>query len=134
FGADGPANLYNAVSLASSQKTYCYGTVLMLNDEIHAARDVTKADTYRTDTFESRSHGPLGYIDGGNISTDRAPTRINHCGNIDEWTTPFDLAEIQADDLPRTEIVYSYQGAGPEAIEAFTDAGVEGIVTAGTGA
>ena len=42
LGADGPANLFNAITLAASQSTYCFGTVLMLNDEFHAARDVTK--------------------------------------------------------------------------------------------
>ncbi|EZH64772.1 hypothetical protein DH09_19835 [Bacillaceae bacterium JMAK1] len=134
LGADGPANLYNSILLAGSQSTFCFGTVLMLNDEIHAAKDVTKADTYRMDTFESPNNGPLGFIDGTNISTDRAPARVQSCGDLDEWMTPFDMTEVEADDLARTEIVYTYQNAGGEAITAFAEAGVDGIVTAGTGA
>lgn len=134
FGADGPANLYNAIALAASQRTYCFGTVLMLNDEINAARDVTKTSTTRTDTFQTRELGVLGYVDGPDITLGRAPARVRDCTDPARWATPFDVSEIPAEDLPRTEVVYSYQGAGGEAISAFADAGVKGIVTAGTGA
>jgi len=132
-GADGPANLYNAITLAASQATYCYGTVLMLGDEFHAARDVTKTSSYRMDTFQTRELGVLGWIDGSNIKVGRAPARVQACDNPERWATPFDLSKVQAADLPRTEVVYSYQQAGGEAITAFADAGVKGIVTAGTG-
>ena len=131
---DGPLNLLNSIKLAASQETYCYGTVLMLNDEIFAARDVTKTNTYRTDTFQGGEYGLLGYIDGDNINVERAPARVLSCDNPKEWNTPFDLSTVKAEELPRVEIVYTYQGAGGEAIKSFTDAGVKGIVTAGTGA
>ncbi|WP_341359910.1 asparaginase [Georgenia sp. M64] len=134
FGTDGPANLYNAIKLAASQATYCYGTVLMLNEEFHAARDVTKTSSYRADTFQSREFGVLGWIDGDNIKVGRAPARVETCDNPERWATPFDLSTIEASDLPRTEVVWGYQEAGGEAITAFAEAGVEGIVTAGTGA
>ena len=134
IGGDGPINLLNSIKLAASQETYCYGTVLMLNDEIFAARNVTKTNTYRTDTFQGGEYGVLGYIDGDNINVERAPARVLSCDNKEEWKTPFDLSKVKAEDLPRVEIVYSYQGAGGEAIKSFTDAGVKGIVTAGTGA
>jgi len=133
IGADGPANLYNAIVLAASQVTYCYGTVLMLNDEFHAARDVTKTNSYRMDTFQTRQFGVLGYIDGPNIKVGRAPARVDDCDNRKRWSTPFDLSTIEVGDLPRVEVVYGYQQAGGEAITAFADAGVRGIVTAGTG-
>ncbi|WP_380169541.1 asparaginase [Jannaschia sp. R86511] len=134
FGADGPANLYNAIRLAASQTTYCFGTVLMLNDEFHAARDVTKTSTTRMDTFQTRELGVLGWIDGNNIKVGRAPARVQKCDDVRNWPTPFDLTRVPASALPRTEIVYNYQQAGGEDIRAFADAGVKGIVTAGTGA
>lgn len=134
IGGDGPINLLNAIKLAASQETFCYGTVLMLNDEIFAARNVTKTSTYRTDTFQGGEYGLLGYIDGDNINVERAPARVLSCDNKEEWKTPFDLSIVKPEDLPRVEIVYSYQGAGGEAITSFADAGVKGIVTAGTGA
>ncbi|SCL39553.1 L-asparaginase [Micromonospora pallida] len=134
IGADGPANLYNAIVLAASQTTYCYGTVLMLNDEFHAARDVTKTSTTRMDTFQTRELGVLGWIDGSIIKVGRAPARVADCDQKNDWYTPFDLSKIPAGSLPRVEVVYNYQQAGGEAITAFADAGVKGIVTAGTGA
>jgi L-asparaginase len=134
IGADGPANLYNAITLAASSTTYCFGTVLMVNDEFHAARDVTKGSTTRMDTFTTRQLGVLGWIDGPLIKVGRAPSRVQSCDEPQEWMTPFDLSEVPAADLPRTEIVYSYQQAGGEAISAFAAAGVKGMVTAGTGA
>lgn len=134
IGTDGPANLFNAISLAASQKTFCFGTVLMLNDEFHAARDVTKTSTTRMDTFQTRELGVLGWIDGPAIRVARAPARVEQCDSPRTWATPFDLTKIPVTALPRTEIVYTYQQAGGEAITAFAQAGVKGIVTAGTGA
>ncbi|MEV6366956.1 asparaginase [Micromonospora musae] len=134
IGADGPANLYNSIVLAASQSTYCYGTVLMLGDEFHAARDVTKTSTHRMDTFQSRELGVLGWIDGPNIKVGRAPARVDDCDSKRHWRTPFDLSRVPPAALPRVEVVYGYQQAGGEAITAFAAAGVKGIVTAGTGA
>jgi L-asparaginase len=134
IGADGPANLYNAIVLAASQATYCYGTVLMLGDEFHAARDVTKTSAYRMDTFQTREFGVLGWIDGPNIKVGRAPSRVADCDLKQRWLTPFNVAKVAPEALPRVEVVTSYQQAGGEAITAFADAGVKGIVTAGTGA
>ena len=130
---DAPANLYNAIKVAASQQTFCFGTVLMLNDEIQAAREVTKSNSYRTDTFQTREYGVLGWIDGDNITLGRAPARVMSC-DTEEWFTPFDLAKVDAKTLPRVEIVTSYQQAGGEGVAGFANAGVRGIVTAGTGA
>lgn len=134
LGADGPANLYNSIVLAASQSTFCYGTVLMLGDEFHAARDVTKTSAYRMDTFQSREFGVLGWIDGPNIKVGRAPSRVEQCDDKRRWLTPFNLSKVPATAVPRVEVVVGYQQAGGEAITAFADAGVKGIVTAGTGA
>ncbi|SMF04719.1 L-asparaginase [Cellulosimicrobium cellulans J34] len=133
FGTDAPANLYNAIKVAASQQTYCFGTVLMLNDEIQAAREVTKTNSYRTDTFQTREYGVLGWIDGSNITLGRAPARVMACDS-EEWFTPFDLSQVDPKALPRVEILVSYQQAGGEAVTAFANAGVQGVVTAGTGA
>lgn len=133
FGADGPANLFTAIRLAASQQTYCFGTVLMLNDEIHAAREVTKGNATMNDTFQTRLVGALGWVAGSDIYLNRAPARVLDCGT-DAWATPFDLSTISAGDLPAVEIMYNYQAASGAGIRAFADAGATGIVTAGTGA
>ncbi|MDT0550046.1 MULTISPECIES: asparaginase [Streptomyces] len=133
IGTDAPANLYNAIHLAASSKTTCYGTVLMLNDQIQAAREVRKTDALRMDTFTSGASGELGVVDQDNIRLNRAPARVQQCGRK-SWQTPFDLDKIAEKGLPKVEIAYSYQDAGGEAVKAFADAGADGVVTAGTGA
>ena len=106
----------------------------MLGDEFHAARDVTKTSAYRMDTFQTRELGVLGWVDGSSIKVGRAPARVAACDSPQRWATPFDLSKITAAAIPRTEIIYGYQQAGGEGITGFADAGVKGIVTAGTGA
>ncbi|AGP53135.1 asparaginase [Streptomyces rapamycinicus] len=133
IGSDAPANLYNAIHLAASGRTTCFGTVVMLNDQIHAAREVRKSDTLRLNAFSSGSSGELGVIDQNHIRVNRAPARVEQCGKPG-WKTPFNLDRIARRPLPKVDIAYSYQGAGPQAIKAFADAGAAGIVTAGTGA
>src|SRR5688572_10128758 len=60
IGADGPANLFDAISTAASPAAERRGTMVLLNDEIFAARDVTKIHTTRPDAFDSPTRGPLG--------------------------------------------------------------------------
>lgn len=132
IGTDAHANLFNAIVLAASGETRCFGTVLMLNDEFHAAKEAWKGDAYRMDTFVSRELGNLGFIDEMDVRTYRAPPRVQHCADPERWMTPFDLNRISKDDLPRVEVLIGYQGAGlDEAITAWAEAGVRGIVLAG---
>ena len=132
IGSDGPANLFNAIVLAASGDSRCFGTVLMMNDEFHAAKEVWKGNGMRLDTFVSREMGILGYIDELEVHTYRAPPRVQHCDTPARWRTPFNLAQIDKADLPRTEVLIGYQGAGlAEPVAAWAEAGVDGIVLAG---
>ncbi|REK75002.1 asparaginase domain-containing protein [Paenibacillus paeoniae] len=133
IGTDGPANLYQAIKVASSGKTKWYGTVIMLNDVIHAAREVTKSNSHRMDTFETPMLGALGYVDDAAVRIYRLNARALKAGQAN-WATPFDLRTISKDELPLVEIVYNYQEAGGGAIRALVEDGAKGIVTAGTGA
>jgi len=133
IGSDASANLYRAITLAASGKTASYGTVIMLNDMIFAAREVTKTNSYRLDTFDAPIVGALGYIDDKAIRLYRATARSLLAGT-EEWKTPFDLSKISKDDLPLVGIVYNYQDASGGAIRGLVEDGVKGIVTAGTGA
>lgn len=61
-GADGPANLLAAIQVAASDVAKGLGTVVVLNDEIHAARFVRKTHTSNPATFRSDPAGPIGWI------------------------------------------------------------------------
>ena len=124
--ADGPLNLLNAVRTAASPAARGKGVLVVMNDEINAARDVTKTSTYRVETFNSRRLGFLGYVDADAVTFYRAPTKRH---TVD---AEFDLAGIT--ELPAVDIVYSYVEPSPVLIGALIEAGVDGIVLAGTGA
>lgn len=68
ISADGPMNLLNAAKVAASPEAKDKGVLVVLNDEIHGARDVTKTNTTNCDTFASPRLGALGFITGGRVS------------------------------------------------------------------
>ncbi|MET9294042.1 asparaginase [Streptomyces sp. NPDC003077] len=127
LGSDGPPNLYNAVRLAADGRTGRFGTVVVFNDQILPARDATKTDSLRLHAFGTREYGVLGTVDEKEIRLQRAPARPGPPG-----PAPFDLSVLAREELPRVEIVATYADAGGEAITASAEAGVAGIVLAGT--
>ena len=67
LSADGPLNLFNAVNVAISKDSVGKGVVVVMNDEIHAAREVTKTNTTGVDTFKSPNSGKIGTVFYGNV-------------------------------------------------------------------
>ena len=123
LGTDAGMNLVNALRVAGSADARGRGVLVVLNDEIHAARDVVKTSTYRLQTFRSVDFGALGHADGDGVHFYRAPTRP-HMPD-----TPF--AGLELATLPRVEIIYSYAGADGALVDAAVAAGARGIVSAG---
>ncbi len=126
ISADGPLNLLNAVRTAAARQSRGLGVLVVMNDEINGARDVTKANTYRVETFRSGELGFLGYVDEDAVMFYRASTRRHTA------TSEFDLAQIT--QFPRVEIVASYAGASIAPLHALAREGVDGIVFAAPGA
>jgi L-asparaginase type II len=125
IGADGPANLFDAISTAAAPAAEGRGTMVLLNDEIFAARDVTKIHTTRPDAFDSPTRGPLGDV------TRRV--EFYHPAPRTACTQPqFTLTPTTT--FPRVDIVYSYIGSDSVIVQALVDAGAKGIVVAGAGA
>lgn len=122
LSSDAGMNIYNAVRIAACPSARNLGVLVCLNDEIHAAREVTKTSTARLQTFQSPDFGALGHADGDRISFYRKPLR-RHNPN-----TEFDIRNIV--DLPRVEIAYHYAGSDGIATRAFIQAGAKGIVGA----
>jgi L-asparaginase len=123
LSSDAGLNLLNAVRVAAAPQARGLGVLVLLNDEIQAAREVTKTSTYRLETFRSPDLGMLGYADAdGQVVIYRAPTR-RHAPD-----TEFDVRGRA--DLPRVDIAYAYAGADGTVIDALVAAGAEGIVCA----
>src|SRR5437868_6311023 len=123
LGTDAGMNLDNALRVAGSPDAQGKGVLVVLNDEIHAARDVVKTSTYRVQAFRSVDFGALGHVDGDGVHFYRAPSRA-HMPD-----TPFASLDLTA--LPRADIVYSYAGADGALVEAAVAAGARGLVSAG---
>jgi L-asparaginase len=70
-GYDGMANLLAAIRVAANDSTRGLGALVVMNQEIHAARHVTKTHTQSTDTFKSPAFGPLGRVDGDRVAVER---------------------------------------------------------------
>lgn len=124
LSADGSANLFNAVTTAASEAAYGKGVLVILNDRIQAARDVTKTNTFTLDALSSGDLGALGYIQAEQIYFYRAPVRKH---------TLRSEFEVPSGTLPPVVILESYVGVTPDLIDAAVAAGVKGIVWAGTG-
>ena len=123
LSTDAGLNLVNAVRVAASEEARGLGALVLLNDEIQAARDVTKTSTGRMQTFRSADFGALGHADGDRLAWYARPLRRL------APDTEFDIRALAA--LPRVDIAYSYAGADGTAVRAFTAAGAKGIVLAG---
>jgi L-asparaginase len=126
ISADGPLNLLNAIRTAAAPNARGKGVLIVMNDEINAAREVTKTNTYRVETFRAPELGFLGYVDADAVSFYRSSTK-RHTSRSE-----FDVSSITA--LPKVDILYSYVEPNPAMIRALVDSGDRGIVFAATGA
>jgi L-asparaginase len=125
LSADGPGNIYNGVAVAASPGAKGKGTLVVLNDTIHYARNVVKTDTTSVQTFESINRGPAGIVHTGSIA----------------WFEPMDrklgrASEFSLDGLeklPRVDVIYAHAGMSADLIDAAVRNGAKGIVVAGVG-
>lgn len=74
-GYEGMANLSAAIRVAASESARDLGALVVMNQEIHSARHVTKTHTQSVETFRSLGHGPLGRVDGDRVVVDRRVAR-----------------------------------------------------------
>jgi L-asparaginase len=125
-GYEGPANLLDAFRVALSGESRGKGVLVVLNDEINSAREVTKTDALRVQTFQSRPYGILGVVDPDRVVYYREPVKRH------TQKTEFDASGMSL--LPRVDIMMFYQGASSDLLRAAVDAGARGIVIAVAGA
>ncbi len=112
-GYDGFANLLAAVRVAAAPEAHGLGTMVVFNDEIHAARRVTKMHTLSPATFQSPAWGPIGRVEGGAVVVDHRPGRES---------LPWRGLE------PRVPLLKLSVGARPALLEAALERGARGVV------
>lgn len=123
-GSDAPGNLVAALRVAATPEAQDRGVLIVMNDEIHSARDVVKTSTYRVQTFRSPDAGMLGQVDGDRVAFFRSITRRHTA------LSPF--ADLKSPGIvPRVDILYSYLGADAVFVDAALAAGARGLVSAG---
>ena len=126
ISADGPANLYNGVATLVDPSSKGRGVMVSMNNSLFSAKAVYKGHTTDLDTFQGGVYGAMGYIYNGKpIYVDNVPTY--KFGVNSEFTVTADTK------LPKVGIVYGYANASPIPMQAFVDAGFDGIVLAGVG-
>jgi L-asparaginase len=126
ISSDAQMNLLNAVQLAGSKDAGGRGVLVCLNDQINAARDVTKTNTNSLETFHSPDFGLLGYMIMGKPHFYRAVLRRH--------TVQSEFSINDIDSLPPVSIIYGHvKDSERYFIDAAVAAGNKGIIWAGVG-
>ena len=125
ISADGPKNLYDAITVAIDPKSKNRGVLVSFNEGIFDGREVTKLSTTFTNAFGSPNTGPIGHAYDG---------KVEYYANAVREVNPKSPVVITADTkLPRVDIVYMYADAPSDQIDFLISKKVDGIVIAGVG-
>ncbi|HVE08742.1 MAG TPA: asparaginase [Paraburkholderia sp.] len=123
MSSDAALNLYGAIAVAAHPSSRGIGTLVVANDEIHTARDVVKANSFKVEAFRS-PYGPLGYVIEGRPRYYRHPSRAH------TLSTPWSIDMLGP--LPQVDIVYAYGALEAATVNAVA-ARSRGLIYAGTG-
>lgn len=114
IGLDGPRNIIGAVRVASHHDSADKGVLVVMNDEIHTARDVVKSDTGKVDAFRSVGYGPLGSVDPDAIVYHRSALFRENV-----WTDKLDTA---------VDLIKAVAGMDGKHIHSSIEGGAKAIV------
>lgn len=119
LGWDGPVNLIDAVYTAASNESWCRGTLVVMNNEVHSASQVTKTNTHTLDTFKSVDFGPIGFIDNNKVYFYQRYTK-RQCIPVEQVDNKVDLIKCAC-------------GMDDRMLRFCVDSGAHGIVIEGMG-
>jgi L-asparaginase len=131
LGTDSDTNLLDSLILAGHPDARGKGAMICFNNEINCAREVTKTNSHRLETYQSRELGLLGYVDS-DLDRWKAVKFYRMSTRKHTYQTEFDVSNLT--DLPRVDIIYAHQDGDGAMVEALVKAGAKGIVLAGGGA
>lgn len=114
IGSDGLYNYISAIRVASDEKARHKGVMVVFNDEIHTARNVTKTHTSNTNTFQSPNHGPLGVLTKDRVQFHHMPYRQQALKNVN--------------DKLNVPLVKAYMGMPGDIFSFYSREGIDGMV------
>jgi L-asparaginase len=115
LGFDGINNLMSSILVAKSTKSHGRGVLVVMNDQINAASEVTKSNTLSLDTFKSLDYGPLGIVDNKEVLYHRSVT--------------MERKKIPADSIVNDiYLIKAYAGADSKILEYLIEQNAKGIV------
>lgn len=114
IGSDGLYNYISAIRVASDEKARHKGVMVVFNDEIHTARNVTKKHTSNTNTFQSPNHGPLGVLTKDRVQFHHMPYRQQALENVN--------------DKLNVPLVKAYMGMPGDIFSFYSREGIDGMV------
>ncbi|EOD4553221.1 asparaginase [Staphylococcus aureus] len=114
IGSDGLYNYISAIRVASDEKARHKGVIVVFNDEIHTARNVTKTHTSNTNTFQSPNHGPLGVLTKDRVQFHHMPYRQQALENVN--------------DKLNVPLVKAYMGMPGDIFSFYSREGIDGMV------
>ncbi|MCJ1668155.1 asparaginase [Staphylococcus sp. NRL 16/872] len=114
IGADGLYNFISAIRVASSDEAFENGVMVVFNDEIHTARNVTKTHTSNINTFQSPNQGPLGILTKDDTHFYNRPYKQKSFKNID---THLNVPLLKA-----------YMGMQSDILKFYAEKNVDGLV------
>ncbi len=120
-GADGPANLLAAVRVAASASARGLGALVVMNEEIHAARWVRKSHATSPGAFASPSLGPLGQL-------------IEGAAHVRVHPEPLEALDISAQAVPPVALYEVCLGDDGRLLGSLAEAGYAGVVIGAFGA
>ena len=126
LGAEGPANLYNAVALARHPDARGRGPLVVMNEDIHYAREIQKIASAGLCAFASPNRGRAGVMHGG------VPNFYSRNATTFGEQSEFSLALLEKAGWPRVDIIYAYANLQADLID-FLASAADGIVLAGVG-
>ncbi len=125
LSADGFRNLYQSVLLAASAEAHKKGVLVLLNDMIHSARDITKINSTFVNSFQSPNSGRIGHIHDAAVYFYRQPDEIH------TWQSQFHIDQLTK--LAKVAIIYGHVGIQRTLVDACVAQSFQGIVSAGLG-
>ncbi|MGD6795260.1 asparaginase [Metabacillus indicus] len=114
LGSDGLYNLVSSIQVAASTEAADMGVLVVMNDEVHSAKNATKTHTSNVATFQSPQYGPIGIVNKRGVAFHHKPVNRTH---------------LKADHLTKqVMLLKAYAGMDDTILKAIAEVKPDGLV------